>query len=70
MVYIDPVELKWMPYVKTWITAFKNNIREETYTYILELFQTYVEDGLTFVSKKCIQAINQVCVYPINQLSN
>ena len=63
MVYIDPGELKWMPYVRTWITQFKGKVKEETYNYILELFSTYVEDGLKFVSKKCIQAIAQVCAW-------
>ena len=26
------------------------------------LFEKYVDDGLTFVTKKCIQAIPQVCI--------
>ncbi|XP_038058161.1 dynein heavy chain 6, axonemal-like isoform X2 [Patiria miniata] len=68
MVYIDPGELKWMPYVQTWITQFKGKVKEETFNYILELFQTYVEDGLKFVTKKCIQAINQVDISKVNTL--
>ena len=60
MVYIDPGDLKWMPYVQTWIAKFKNRLQEETYTYILDLFTNYVDDGLRFVVKKCIQAISQV----------
>ncbi|XP_022090689.1 dynein heavy chain 6, axonemal-like isoform X2 [Acanthaster planci] len=68
MVYIDPGELKWMPYVLTWMTQFKGKVKEETYAYILELFQTYVEDGLRFVNKKCIQAINQVDISKVNTL--
>ncbi|XP_071788570.1 dynein axonemal heavy chain 6-like isoform X3 [Asterias amurensis] len=68
MVYIDPGELKWMPYVRTWIADFKGKVKEETFTYILELFETYVEDGLRFTSKKCIQAINQVDISKVNTL--
>ncbi len=60
MVYIDPEDLKWFPYVKTWLTKFKKQMKEETFNYILELFETYIEDGLKFVTKKCLQAIHQV----------
>lgn len=60
MVYIDPGEMKWNPYVLTWIARFKDKLQEETYTYILDLFNNYVDDGLKFVVKKCIQAIHQV----------
>ncbi|KAG8130386.1 hypothetical protein E2320_017073 [Naja naja] len=49
MVYIDPEELKWMPY-----------LNEETRTYLFELFTRYVEDGLKYIHKKCSQAIRQV----------
>ncbi|XP_054751474.2 dynein axonemal heavy chain 6-like isoform X1 [Lytechinus pictus] len=68
MVYIDPGELKWMPYVMTWLAKFKDKIQEETYNYILELFSNYVEDGLKFVFKKCIQAIHQVDISKVTTL--
>nr|XP_054751474.1 dynein axonemal heavy chain 6-like isoform X1 [Lytechinus pictus]XP_054751475.1 dynein axonemal heavy chain 6-like isoform X1 [Lytechinus pictus] len=68
MVYIDPGELKWMPYVMTWLAKFKDKIQEETYNYILELFSNYVEDGLKFVLKKCIQAIHQVDISKVTTL--
>lgn len=61
MVYIDADELKWMPYVKTWITEVTDKMKDETREYLLELFKRYVEAGLVFVKKKCTQAINQVC---------
>ncbi|XP_070535810.1 dynein axonemal heavy chain 6-like isoform X2 [Ptychodera flava] len=60
MVYIDPDDLKWMPYVQTWIKKHEGRLKEETYQFILDLFEQYVQDGLTFVSKKLTQAINQV----------
>lgn len=60
MVYVDPEELKWMPYVKTWINKFNDQISEETKEYILSLFSKYVEVGLRFVSKKCVQTMIQV----------
>ncbi|XP_057699654.1 dynein axonemal heavy chain 6 isoform X1 [Corythoichthys intestinalis] len=58
MVYIDPEELKWMPFVQTWISALE--LPEAVKTILLELFQLYVEQGLRFVWKNCIQAIRQV----------
>lgn len=67
MVYIDPDELKWMPYVQTWITGWKSHLKPEMSDYILDLFSRYVENGLRFIQKKCTQAINQVnSPYPNN----
>lgn len=66
MVYIDPDELRWMPYVKTWLASMKKHIvHEETPDFILELFSRYVDQGLKFVNKKCTQMIMQVCCYPV-----
>ena len=60
--YLDPDDLKWIPFVKTWLSSWSHKLREDTVEFILDLFQRYVEDGLKFVSKKCEQAINQVSV--------
>ena len=60
MVYCDPEELKWMPYVKTWMTEHMKRLKEETKEYIMDLFERYVEQGLLFVNKKCVQAMPQV----------
>lgn len=60
MVYVDPEELKWMPYVKTWLSKFEDKISEETRDYLLGLFTKHVETGLRFVTKKCSQAMKQV----------
>ena len=50
-----------MPYVKTWMTdVCGDQLREETKEYLLNLFAKTVENGLRFVSKKCVQAIAQV----------
>lgn len=47
MVYIDPGELGWRPYVKTWLaTNMAERVKEETRNFILDLFDAYVEDGL------------------------
>uniref|UniRef100_A0A8D0GTF0 Dynein axonemal heavy chain 6 n=1 Tax=Sphenodon punctatus TaxID=8508 RepID=A0A8D0GTF0_SPHPU len=68
MVYIDPEELKWIPYVKTWMAGLANKFNEETKQYLFDLFCRYVEDGLKFVNKKCSQAIPQVDISKVTTL--
>ncbi|XP_062296546.1 dynein axonemal heavy chain 6 [Scomber scombrus] len=68
MVYIDPAELKWMPYVQTWISGLGNKLPDPVRTYLLELFEQYVEKGLQFVLKHCAQAIRQVDISKVNTL--
>uniref|UniRef100_A0A8C8Z9L8 Dynein axonemal heavy chain 6 n=1 Tax=Prolemur simus TaxID=1328070 RepID=A0A8C8Z9L8_PROSS len=68
MVFVDPEELKWMPYVKTWMTGISKKLTEETQEYILNLFQRYIDDGLNFVNKKCGQAIPQVDISKVTTL--
>ncbi|KAL3884515.1 hypothetical protein ACJMK2_024650, partial [Sinanodonta woodiana] len=59
MVFVDSEELRWMPYVQTWMTQFKDKMKEETYEYILELYKKYVDEGLRFAIRKCTQMIPQ-----------
>ncbi|XP_030047949.1 dynein axonemal heavy chain 6 [Microcaecilia unicolor] len=68
MVYIDSEELKWMPFVQTWMTGLSTQLNDETKQYLLDLFTRYVEDGLKFVIKKCTQAISQVDISKVNTL--
>lgn len=68
MVYVDPEELKWMPYVKTWLSSWKKKLRDDTSEYLAELFNKYVEAGLRFVQKKCSVAINQVDISKVTSL--
>uniref|UniRef100_A0A8C0KKM0 Dynein axonemal heavy chain 6 n=1 Tax=Canis lupus dingo TaxID=286419 RepID=A0A8C0KKM0_CANLU len=68
MVFVDPEELKWMPYVKTWMKSISKKLNEETQEYILNLFQRYVDDGLHFINKKCGQAIPQVDISKVTTL--
>ncbi|PIN96877.1 hypothetical protein AB205_0080180, partial [Aquarana catesbeiana] len=68
MVYIDPEELKWMPYVQTWIAGLPSKINDDTKKHILDLFERYIEDGLKFVTRKCTQAIPQVDISKVTTL--
>lgn len=61
MVYVDSEELKWLPYVKSWLQKLKTSLlSEEWKEYVLELFETYVERGFVFIKKRCEYSIHQV----------
>jgi dynein heavy chain, axonemal len=61
MVYCDAEELKWMPYVQTWLAEVcADKMRDDTREFLFGLFEKFVEDGLQFVNKKCTQAMAQV----------
>ena len=61
MVYVDAEELKWKPYVLTWLAEkCGTKLANETKEYLLDLFEKYVENGLRFVNKKCTQTMPQV----------
>ncbi|XP_060941446.1 dynein axonemal heavy chain 6 [Limanda limanda] len=68
MVYIDPDELKWMPYVQTWISGLGAKLPDAVRGYLLELFEQYVEKGLRFVVKHCNQVIRQVDISKVTSL--
>ncbi|XP_076377925.1 dynein heavy chain at 16F [Megalopta genalis] len=61
MVYVDPAELKWMPYVKTWITTLSEAlVKDEHRQFIIDLFAKYFEAGLVFCRMNCEFPISQV----------
>lgn len=63
MVYIDPAELGWLPYVRSWINKLKSNVIKnsiEMKNYLLKLFETYVDEGFLFIDKHCVAPIKQV----------
>ncbi|XP_050800280.1 dynein axonemal heavy chain 6 isoform X6 [Gopherus flavomarginatus] len=68
MVYIDPEELKWVPYVQTWMAGLPNKLNEEAKQHLFDLFCRYIDDGLKFVNKKCSQAIPQVDISKVTTL--
>ncbi|KAF7660832.1 hypothetical protein LDENG_00274280 [Lucifuga dentata] len=68
MVYIDSDELKWMPYVQTWISGLGAKLPDQVRTYLLEMFEQHVEKGLQFVLKHCTQVICQVDISKVTTL--
>ncbi|XP_028297484.1 dynein heavy chain 6, axonemal-like, partial [Gouania willdenowi] len=68
MVFVDPEDLKWMPYVRTWISGLEAKLPQPVRVYLLRLFEQHVEKGLQFVSKNCTQAIRQVDISKVTTL--
>ena len=62
MVYVDPEELRWQPYVATWMATIGTPFTDETRELLHSMFERYIDPGLNFVRKKCVQAMQQVCV--------
>lgn len=71
MVYVDPDDIKWMPYVKSWIQRLNENlVNQEMKDFILTLFEFAVADGLEFIKKFCVYSINQVDIAKVKVICN
>ncbi|CAE1329165.1 DNAH [Acanthosepion pharaonis] len=68
MVYIDPEELKWMPYVHKWLKKWTEKLLEESSDYLMDMFARYVEKGLQFIKKNCVQTILQSDICKVTSL--
>ena len=61
MVYLDPSDLSWRPFVETWLkTKLSDKISTTTKEYMLGLFDNYLDAGLKFIRKMATQTISQV----------
>ncbi|KAI8430876.1 hypothetical protein MSG28_001009 [Choristoneura fumiferana] len=69
MVYIDPNELGYLPYVRTWLEdgLEKNLFNQENADFIYELFKM-LEVGLKHVNTKCAVGISQVDISKVSAL--
>lgn len=68
MVYMDPYELGWRPYVKSWMQRTCTKMKDETKEYLMNLFENYVDNGLNFARKKCVQAMQQVDINKVTTM--
>ncbi|XP_044766447.1 dynein axonemal heavy chain 6 [Coccinella septempunctata] len=69
MVYIDPGQLKWMPYVLSWLNRLNDTLVAQEYKdQLRELFENLVEKCLIFVRKNCTSAIPQVDISKITMI--
>uniref|UniRef100_A0A183ADC6 Dynein axonemal heavy chain 3 n=1 Tax=Echinostoma caproni TaxID=27848 RepID=A0A183ADC6_9TREM len=59
MVYVDPEELGWMPYVQTWMSTIEGKLTPAVRDYLLNLFNHYVDPCLNFVMHECTPIIPQ-----------
>ena len=62
------ISLGWRPYVKSWMQRVGGKFKEEVMEHLTSLYEKYVDEGLTFVRKKCIQAIPQVGISKVTTL--
>ena len=61
MVYLDPGDLGWRPYVQTWMTRqMPTKMTTASRDYMLGLFDTYINPGLKFLRKQTVQTVTQV----------
>lgn len=59
MVYIDPNELKWLPFVQSWLSKL-SDLQEDLKDFVLELFKRAVDRIFNHIAKHCDQGISQV----------
>ncbi|XP_078256078.1 dynein axonemal heavy chain 6-like [Rhinoraja longicauda] len=51
MVYMDPLDLGWRPYVKTWLAHLPNKLPRSGKEFLQVLFNNSMSEGLQFVRK-------------------
>ncbi|XP_070984280.1 dynein axonemal heavy chain 6-like [Oncorhynchus clarkii lewisi] len=51
MVYMDPVDLGWKPYVRRWLSQLPRQLSREGRNHIQQLFDNSITQGLNFVKK-------------------
>eukprot|EP01135_Chromosphaera_perkinsii_P012097 Nk52_evm35s2579 gene=Nk52_evmTU35s2579 len=66
MVYMDPADLGWRPYVLTWLDGLPHWVADAQKLYYLNLFDEYVDKGLAFLREFCRENVkssdfNLVC---------
>ncbi|XP_072930463.1 dynein axonemal heavy chain 6 isoform X2 [Epargyreus clarus] len=69
MVYIDPNELGYLPYVRSWLEAMvdKNVVNQENSEFIYELYKM-LDKGVDHVNLKCGVGIKQVDISKVSAL--
>ncbi|XP_046903615.1 dynein axonemal heavy chain 6-like [Hypomesus transpacificus] len=51
MVYMDPVDLGWKPYVDRWLSQLPRQVSREARAYLLRFFNHSMTQGLLFIKK-------------------
>lgn len=66
VVYIDTSNVGWLAYVHSWLNKLQNVVIKssaELKKYIKLLFETYVNEGFSFINKYCLTTIKQVFLH-------
>ncbi|KAI9002652.1 dynein heavy chain and region D6 of dynein motor-domain-containing protein [Gaertneriomyces semiglobifer] len=68
MVYMDPSDLGWRPYVHKWLRQMPAYVHEELKQFLWSLCETYVDAGLAFVRRECASYLKTVDVALVESL--
>lgn len=61
MVYIDPGEIGWLPFAKSWAERYEEEIlNPEMKTFMVSLFEHAIDKGFNYIRKHCEYSIHQV----------
>jgi len=66
IVYMCTSDLGWLPYVHSWANRLQNDVIKssaELKNYLVSLFETYVNEGFSFIDKYCSAPIKQVLLF-------
>ncbi|CAH1104335.1 unnamed protein product, partial [Psylliodes chrysocephalus] len=69
MVYVDTEEIRWFPYVKSWMASIPDTlINPEMKEFILGLFNNYVDKGLKYLKRHGHASIHQVDISKVKMV--
>ena len=60
MVWLEPADLGWRPYVKTWMAGLHGQYTEDQKGNIWKLFDEHIDKGIKFYRKNCTESIPSV----------
>ncbi|XP_053239011.1 dynein axonemal heavy chain 14 isoform X1 [Podarcis raffonei] len=63
MVYVDPVDLGWEPYVSTWLEGLSELLAQNDIEYLSSLFHSSVKKGMNFLNER-----KKMQPFPIHQM--
>eukprot|EP01052_Picozoa_sp_SAG31_P002976 SAG31_NODE_109_length_24587_cov_111.480848_7_plen_3254_part_00 len=60
MVWIEPADLGWRPYVQTWMASLHDEFTEDQKSFLWKLCDEHVDQGLQFYRRNCKELIPTV----------
>jgi dynein heavy chain len=60
MVWLEPAELGWRPFVKTWMAGLHEQFTDDQKANLWKLFDDHVDEGIKFFRKNCKEYIPTV----------